>query len=315
MTWSQCPQLRRSMCKKFNQDQNSLYVISFYAKDTACHFMAFQLLCWCPEARHISGNQGGSPATTGVPMLVWDPMFTLDLGVAWNIEAWHVVWYVWRHLPGECQKVQHTLGQGCTAHTLVCSTANMVGCGTAWVFTFAKDALLCRAAHGQIDSHQLPKVVMPSAVYVGVVHVKFACWLSYNCVLCPVGWERFLEQHHQKERCFLDLGRGPSVKKHQQHQKTVWERSRPAIEKFQNKLTQKRRSEIKERCIWNDWFLSTWKVHTLSKWFLQGLCMFGTSGLSKQEQDRDRETQSPQWESVCNWVVHGRPTIKFARFN
>ena len=47
--------------------------------------------CWCPEARHISGNQGGSPATTGVPMLAWDPMFTLDLGVAWNIEAWHVV--------------------------------------------------------------------------------------------------------------------------------------------------------------------------------------------------------------------------------
>ena len=221
MTWSQCPQLRRSMCKKFNQDQNSLYVILFYAKDTACHFMAFQLLCWCPEARHISGNQGGSPATTGVPMLAWDPMFTLDLGVAWNIEAWHVVWYVWRHLPGECQKVQHTLGQGCTAHTLVCSTANMVGCGTAWVFTFAKDALLCRAAHGQIDSHRLPKVVMPSAVYVGVVHVKFACWLSYNCVLCPVGWERFLEQHHQKERWFLDLGRGPSVKKHQQHQNSL----------------------------------------------------------------------------------------------
>lgn len=113
------------------------------------------------------------------------------------------------------------LGRAATAHTLVCSTANMVGCGTAWVFTFAKDALLCRAAHGQIDSHQLPKVVMPSAVYVGVVHVKFACWLSYNCVLCPVGWERFLEQHHQKERWFLDLGRGPSVKKHQQHQNSL----------------------------------------------------------------------------------------------
>ena len=184
MMWSQCPQLRQSMCKKFNHDQNSLYVISFYAKDTACHFMAFQLLCWCPEARHISGNQGGSQATTGVPMLAGDPMFTLDLGVAWNIEAWHVVWYVWRHLPGECQKVQHTLGQGCTAHTLVCSTANMVGCGTAWVFTFAKDALLCRAAHGQIDAHQLPKVVMPSAVYVGVVHVKICMLIVLK--LCPV---------------------------------------------------------------------------------------------------------------------------------
>ena len=75
----------------------------------------------------------------------------------------------------------------------------MVGCGTAWVFTFAKDALLCRAAHGQIDSHQLPKVVMPSAVYVGVVHVNLHvdCPIIVSCAQLDgsVSWSNITKKN------------------------------------------------------------------------------------------------------------------------
>ena len=138
--------------------------------------MVFQLFCWFPEAGHVGSHEGDSPVATWIPSLVRSAVFTPHLGVPWNIQAWHKLWFVRGRLPGECQKVEHPLEQGCIAHTVVCSTPNILGCWATWIFTVAKVALLCRPSHGQVDPYHLPKVVMPSAVYVGVVHVNFECW-------------------------------------------------------------------------------------------------------------------------------------------
>ena len=227
------------------------------------------------EARDVGGLERDSSAATGVPGLVWGAVFTPDLGVAWDIEARHKLRSLRRCQPSICAQKQCALVSSRHLGSCVHCKRSLVCHRATRIVQVAAAPILRWPTQGRSYTDHLPKVVMASFECVlgvdGVVHVNVACWLLHLRLRPVLSWMgAFLGATSPKRTMVFGSWLGPQCQSYQQDQKT-WQRSRPAIDKFQNKLTKERRSQIKDRCMSNGWLsLKMERPHTF-KMVLKGL--------------------------------------------